>query len=147
MKFSHKLSDALHLLSYIVICHDGDLSSRRIASSIRTNPSTVRSLMTDLRKAGLLKTQQGSAEPELAKDPKDISMYDVFRAVDMEHNLLHVDKDTEPRCIVGGNIQDILADAYAEVQAAANAKMREISLQDIVDGILQAEAERPDKRA
>jgi DNA-binding IscR family transcriptional regulator len=135
VKFSHKLSDALHLLSYIVICHDGDLSSRRIASSIRTNPSTVRSLMTDLRKAGLLKTQQGSAEPELAKDPKDISMYDVFHAVDMEHNLLHVDKDTEQKCPVGGNIQGPLAKAYAEVEEAAFAKMREISLREIVDQI------------
>lgn len=70
MKFSHKLSDAVHLLAYIEIFPDDDLSSRAIARSIVTNPSMVRSLMMDLRKAGFLKTKQGSAEPELAKSRK-----------------------------------------------------------------------------
>lgn len=135
MKFSHKLSDAVHLLAYIEIFPDDDLSSRAIARSIVTNPSMVRSLMMDLRKAGLLKTKQGSAEPELAKQPEEISLYDIFAAVDMDHHLLHVDEDTEHKCPVGGNIQGPLAKAYAEVEEAAFAKMREISLQEIVDQI------------
>lgn len=135
MKFSHKLSDAVHLLAYIEIFPDDDLSSRAIARSIVTNPSMVRSLMMDLRKAGLLKTKQGSAEPELAKKPEEISLYDIFAAVDMDHHLLHVDEDTEQKCPVGGNIQGPLAKAYAEVEEAAFAKMREISLREIVDQI------------
>ncbi|MCD5514493.1 Rrf2 family transcriptional regulator [Lactobacillus delbrueckii] len=135
MKFSHKLSDAVHLLVYIEIFPDDDLSSRAIARSIVTNPSMVRSLMMDLRKAGLLKTKQGSAEPELAKKPEEISLYDIFAAVGMDHHLLHVDEDTEQKCPVGGNIQGPLAKAYAEVEEVAFAKMREISLREIVDQI------------
>ncbi|APP10474.1 transcriptional regulator [Lactobacillus delbrueckii subsp. delbrueckii DSM 20074 = JCM 1012] len=135
MKFSHKLSDAVHLLVYIEIFPDDDLSSRAIARSILTNPSMVRSLMMDLRKAGLLNTKQGSAEPELAKKPEEISLYDIFAAVGMDHHLLHVDEDTEQKCPVGGNIQGPLAKAYAEVEEAAFAKMREISLREIVDQI------------
>lgn len=135
MKFSHKLSDAVHLLVYIEIFPDDDLSSRAIARSIVTNPSMVRSLMMDLRKAGLLKTKQGSAEPELAKKPEEISLYDIFAAVGMDHHLLHVDEDTEQKCPVGGNIQGPLAKAYAEVEEAAFVKMREISLREIVDQI------------
>lgn len=135
MKFSHKLSDAVHLLAYIEIFPDDDLSSRAIARSIVTNPSMVRSLMMDLRKAGLLKTKQGSAEPELAKKPEEISLYDIFAAVGMDHHLLHVDEDTEQKCLVGGNIQGPLAKAYVEVEEAAFAKMREISLRKIVDQI------------
>ena len=138
MKFSHKLSDAVHLLAYIEIFPDDDLSSRAIARSIVTNPSMVRSLMMDLRKAGLLKTKQGSAEPELAKKPEEISLYDIFAAVDMDHHLLHFDEDTEQKCPVGGNIQGPLAKAYAEVEEAAFAKMREISMQEIVDQIKEA---------
>ncbi|MBT8843578.1 transcriptional regulator [Lactobacillus delbrueckii subsp. bulgaricus] len=135
MKFSHKLRDAVHLLAYIEIFPDDDLSSRAIARSIVTNPSMVRSLMMDLRKAGFLKTKQGSAEPELAKKPEEISLYDIFAVVGMEHHLLHVDEDTEQKCPVGGNIQGPLAKAYAEVEEAAFAKMREISLREIVDQI------------
>lgn len=82
-----------------------------------------------------MKTKQGSAEPELAKKPEEISLYDIFAAVGMEHHLLHVDEDTEQKCPVGGNIQGPLAKAYAEVEEAAFAKMREISLREIVDQI------------
>ncbi|MBT8848231.1 Rrf2 family transcriptional regulator [Lactobacillus delbrueckii subsp. bulgaricus] len=139
MKFSHKLSDAVHLLAYIEIFPDDDLSSRAIARSIVTNPSMVRSLMMDLRKAGFLKTKQGGAEPELAKKPEEISLYDIFAAVGMEHHLLHVDEDTEQKCPVGGNIQGPLAKAYAEVEEAAFAKMREISLREIVDQIKEGQ--------
>ena len=53
----------------------------------------------------------------------------------MDHHLLHVDEDTEQKCPVGGNIQTPLVKAYAEVEEAAFAKMREISLQEIVDQI------------
>ena len=53
----------------------------------------------------------------------------------MDHHLLHVDEDTEQKCLVGGNIQGPLAKAYAEVEEAAFAKMREISLREIVDQI------------
>ena len=34
MKYSYKLSDAIHLLSYLDIYKDGDLSSKAIANSI-----------------------------------------------------------------------------------------------------------------
>ena len=58
MKFSHKLSDAVHLLVYIEIFPDDDLSSRAIARSIVTNPSMVRSLMMDLRKAACYRLKE-----------------------------------------------------------------------------------------
>ncbi|MGZ1170449.1 transcriptional regulator [Lactobacillus delbrueckii subsp. bulgaricus] len=97
------MSDAVHLLAYIEIFPDDDLSSRTIARSIVTNPSMVRSLMMDLRKSTtcctLMKTRSKS------------------------------------ECPVGGNIQGPLAKAYAEVEEAAFAKMREISLREIVDQI------------
>ncbi|KRM03188.1 hypothetical protein FC60_GL001272 [Limosilactobacillus gastricus DSM 16045] len=50
MKFSYKFSDAIHLLAYLDIYQNGDLSSRRIADSIEANPSVVRNLMRDLKK-------------------------------------------------------------------------------------------------
>lgn len=142
MKFSHKLSDAIHLLSYLVIYKNDDLSSRAIAASIETNPSTVRSLMMNLKQAGLIDTRQGSATPELAKKPEDITMYDVFYAVDMDHELLHIDTKTEPKCIVGGNIQNTLKEEYGKVQNAALQEMKKITLQEIIDDILVRQSKK-----
>lgn len=67
MRFSNKLSDAVHILSYIDIYSDGDLSSQAIADSIGSNPSVVRRLMSRLTKAGLLQTRPGIVAPALAK--------------------------------------------------------------------------------
>ena len=137
MKFSYKYSDAIHILAYLDIYRDGDLSSRMIASSIEANPSVVRNLMRELKSAGLITTHQGSASSSLAKDPAEISLYDIYEAVDINHDLIHIDPKTNPACIVGGNIQNTLSDAYDQIQQAAFNEMKTISLQNIIDGILK----------
>lgn len=142
LKYSHKLSDAVHILAYLDIFHDGDLSSRAIAASIESNPSVVRALSSDLRKAGLLSSQQGVAKAELAKNPAEISLYDIFMAINADHNLLHIDPKTNPKCVVGGNIQAVLTDAYEQVENQAFAAMKKITLQAIIDQIKTREEER-----
>ena len=94
MKFSHKLSDAIHILAYLDIFKDGDRSSKQIAASIEANPSVVRSLMSDLRRAGLIQSQQGAPNATLAKDPANITLLDVYHALNMNHDLLHIDPYT-----------------------------------------------------
>lgn len=136
MKFSYKLSDAIHVLSYLYIYHDGDLSSRAIAKSIESNPSVVRQLMSDLREAGIIETRKGAAAPRLAKQPAEISLRDVYLAINMDHNLLHIDPKTNPQCVVGGNIQESLDGFYAKVQKAALDEMAAITLADVIDDIL-----------
>lgn len=136
MKYSYKLSDAVHILSYLYIYHDGDLSSRAIAKSVESNPSVVRQLMSDLREAGIIETRKGAAAPRLTKEPSQISLRDIYLAINMDHDLLHIDPKTNPQCIVGGNIQSSLDGFYARVQKAAFAEMSSISLADIIDDIL-----------
>lgn len=139
VRYSHKLSDAVHILAYIDICHDGDLSSTAIAASVESNPALVRRLMVALRRGGLLATQQGSATPKLARKPAAITLFDIYRAVEDDGNLLHVDDKTNPHCIVGGNIQDTLRVAYAEVQSAAENQMKTITLAWLIGDILTRE--------
>lgn len=136
MKFSHKLSDAIHILAYLDIFKDGDRSSKQIAASIEANPSVVRSLMSDLRRAGLIQSQQGAPNATLAKDPANITLLDVYHALNMNHDLLHIDLKTNPNCLVGANIQDTLNEVYAQVQVAAEAQLQATTLQDVITGIL-----------
>lgn len=135
MKYSHKLSDAIHILAYLIIYKDADLSSKAIAASIESNASVVRNLMSDLRKAGLITTRPGSATTTLSVEPSDITILAVFQAINMDHNLLHVDPKTNPQCIVGGNIQDALNMYYDDIQQTAFQRMKEITIQDITDDI------------
>jgi len=142
MRYSHKLSDAVHILAYIEIYHDDDLSSTAIAESVESNPGLVRRLMAALRTAGLLATQRGTATPEVMRDPTDISLLDIYRAVETDDNLLHVDDKTNPQCIVGGNIQETLREAYATVQTAAESQMATITLASLIADIWQREQQK-----
>lgn len=142
MRYSHKLSDAVHILAYIEIYHDDDLSSTAIAESVESNPGLVRRLMTALRTAGLLATQRGTATPEVMRDPTDISLLDIYRAVETDNNLLHIDDKTNPQCIVGGNIQETLREAYATVQTAAESQMATITLASLIADIWQRERQK-----
>lgn len=136
MKFSHKLSDAVHILAFVGIFAGGDLSSNAIAGSIEANPSMVRRLMSQLVKAGLLNSQPGKVALSLGREPEDISLLDVYQAVEENRNLLHIDEKTNPQCPVGGNIQDTLDNVYADVQRDAETSMAAHSLQEIMDDIL-----------
>lgn len=140
MKYSHKLSDAVHTLAYLAIFAGEDRSSTQIAASIEANASVVRKLMADLKRAGLILTRPGTADPVLSRKPAEINLKQVYYAVEMNHDLLHVDPKTNPACLVGANIQETLNEAYDQVQAAAEAEMEQITLQMIIDGILARHA-------
>lgn len=131
MRYSYKLSDALHIMTYIDLYPDGDLSSAAIANSIEANPSVVRGTMARLKKAGLLNNQPGVAKASLARPAEEISMLEVYQAVADNTDLLHVDPHTNPKCPVGANIQATLEEKYELIQQAAEAQMAQISLASI----------------
>lgn len=140
MKYSVKLSDATHILAYLVIfANDTAISktSTAIAQSIKANPSVVRKLMSDLKRAGLISNTKGAAKPKLAKPATQITLKDIYLALDGNHDLLHVDDNTNPNCPVGANIAATLDNAYAKVQAAALAELAKISLAAIVADLTQ----------
>lgn len=59
MKYSTKVSDAVHIMAYIALSGGCPLPSGKIAESIRTNPGYVRQMMSALRKSGLLSSVKG----------------------------------------------------------------------------------------
>ena len=132
MKYSTKLSDTLHILAFLSLGAEDRLTSARIAESVKTNPAYIRRLMAALKNAGLITNTQGQANASLTRPPEQITMLDVYRAAEGEKPLLHLDVDTNPACGVGIHIQLAIADFYQQVQQAAEQKMGEITLADIL---------------
>lgn len=133
MKYSTKLSDTLHILVFLSLVTDQRLTSTRIAESVKTNPAYIRQLMSALKAAGIISNTQGQANASLLRSPDEITMLDVYHAVEGNKPLLHLDVDTNPECGVGINIQLAIADFYLDVQQVAEQKMNEITLQDIIE--------------
>ena len=74
MKYPTRLSDAVHILAFIALYPDCDLTSNKLAESIQTNPAYVRQLMSALRKGGLLVSVKGHPRPALAREPEKITL-------------------------------------------------------------------------
>lgn len=143
MRVSTKFSDAIHILSFIYIYKNKiQLSSDNIARSVEISPVMVRKLMSQLKKAGLLETTHGSANPQLAQPIEDISLLDIFLAVEDNRHLFTIDYETNPQCVVGGNIQTALEKYYNEAEIAAKAKLEQIKLADVINTILISEKEK-----
>lgn len=137
MKYSTRLSDAVHILVFIHQSSSSTVSSSEIAVSIQTNPSYVRQIMAQLKAAGLISSSRGQATPELGKVPEKTSLLEIYKAVEKEKPLLHLDTHTNPECGVGVNIQLALADYYRQIQNDVENSMRNISLQDIINSYLE----------
>ena len=148
MRGSTRLSDAVHILAYIAMfAGTGATSSEVIASSVETNPTNVRKIMGQLRKGGLIVTVNGRPDPSLARSPERITLYDIHRCVDGDVPLIEVDRATNPRCVIGANIQSALERSYARLQHSAEEEMRTITLRDILQSISAAEmVHRPENR-
>lgn len=132
MKYSTRVSDAVHVLAFIALNPVNSLTSEKIAESIRTNPGYVRQLMSAMRVHELLFSVKGHPRPALSRDPSAISLLDVYRAVEGRKPLLHLDTHTNPECGVGVNIQLALQDYFDQVQKKAEDAMAQITLQDIL---------------
>ena len=141
MKYPTKLSDAVHVLAFLALHPGTAFTSERIAESVKTNPAYIRQLMSALRKAGLLASVKGHPRPTLVKEPEDITLLDVYRAIEGDKPILHQDTHTNPECGVGVNIQLTLRDYYDEIQKVAEDRMSTITLQNIIDTYRQKAGE------
>lgn len=130
-----QLSDATHIMAYVALHANDNLKSERIASSLNTDPTMVRRLMSKLRKAGLLLSTKGVARPTLACAPEDINLRQIYLAVSTRPELLSVDHDTSQNCPVGSVVPKVMASYYREIQSSAEGRMARITLQDVMNDI------------
>lgn len=137
MKYSTRLSDAVHLMVLIHLCECPTITSAVIAKSVQTNPSYIRQLMAQLKADGLLNSSQGQATPTLSCMPEKITLYDIYHAVEKGKPLLHLDTHTNRECGVGVNIQLALADYYEQIQKEVENSMKKITLQNVIDNYQQ----------
>ncbi|WP_424951492.1 Rrf2 family transcriptional regulator [Deinococcus sp.] len=126
-----QFSVAAHMLVLVQV-FPGPLSSESIADSVGVNPVVVRQVSGLLRRAGLLETRRGVAGATLTRPAEQITLLDVYRAVNAPQQVLKMHPHPNPQCSVGANIQTVLNTVYAEAQAALEARLARMSLADVV---------------
>ena len=137
MAMSTKLSVAIHILSLIDLGPADQVNSEWIAASVNTNPVVVRRLMSKLKKAILIHTSRGATQTYLLRKPEEITLYDVYEAVELEREVFNIHQNPNPNCLVGSTIQAALETQYDKVQHSMENELRQIYLSDVIQEIKQ----------
>lgn len=134
MQYSSRLPVAVHILLAIVEFEGKEkTTSTFLAGSVNVNPVIIRNTLGQLKTAGLVTVKAGEGGASLAKDPKDITLMDVFNAVEKEELLFHFHENPNPECPVGKNVHAVLDRRLFSIQEAMQKQMRSITLQDLID--------------
>lgn len=119
---------------------DERVKSGFLAKSVNTNAVVIRRLLSDLHEAGLVVSRTGySGGTCLTKDPKDITLLEIYRAVSHgEVFSLHRQKPDQD-CPVGKNIESVLCDLQKEIDRAIEERLGNYTLSDIILMIREGE--------
>ncbi|MGG3466740.1 Rrf2 family transcriptional regulator [Neobacillus pocheonensis] len=139
MSISSRFAVGIHILALIEINKDGVSSSEYLAGSVNTNPAVIRKIMGMLKKAGLVEVHPGIAGAKLARELSDITLLDVYKAVNVvqEKELFSVHDDPNPACPVGRNIQDTIGPLFSAAQLAMEKTLENVTLEEVVKDIVK----------
>lgn len=135
MRVSKNFPIAVH--SLLIMAQFGDTdktTSARIAQSTGSNAVTIRNLFIALKKHGLIESTTGkNGGVCLAKSPKDISLWDVYNAVETD-DIDEVFKFHEGSgsCAVGKNIYQLMSPHVNDAFEAMKDALRKVSLDTLM---------------
>ena len=139
MQISSRYTVAIHILAALEIGKDKICTSEVVADSIQNNPVVVRRLIGMLKRAGLVDVTIGCGGAHLLKPIQDISLFDVYQAVDVveDQKLFQIHENTNQKCIIGANIQNVLLTMLPKAQTAMENILKSYTMEDVVSGILE----------
>jgi len=144
---SSRFAFAVHVLALLSLQGGVPLSSEMIAGSVNTNPALIRRLLAMLAQAGLTTSQLGAGGGALlARSPEQITLLEVYHAVEDAQLLALHREDPNPACMVGRHIQGVLRGVIDEAQRAMEASLGTRTLADATADVVRAEKQRERKR-
>ena len=132
MTGNSRFAVSVHVLAYLAYKDGGQTTSAEIASSVDTNPVVIRRLLSALVRGRLVSAQKGVGGGfALASAPANITLLDVYRAVEPQpdHGLGRFAPNT--KCPVGARIETILRTAFFKAQAGMEAQLAGVSLLEV----------------
>lgn len=138
MQITSRLTMAAHMVCAIdYFGRTMPVTSTFLAGSIGTSPVMVRTIMGMLKQAGIISSSRGRTGITLARPLADISLLDLWRAVDQSdaESLFHFHENPCPQCPVGGNIHAALDGHLSDAQRALEDKLASVSLEVVANEV------------
>ena len=130
MKITSRFTVAVHTLLVIHFFEGKEkTTSEFIAASVNVNPVVIRRALLSLKAAGMVEVKAGSGGASIVKDLNDITLFDVYRAVDsVDGDIFHFHENPNPACAVGKNIHAVLDTHLADAQRALENELKKVTL-------------------
>jgi len=107
----------------------GPVTSDQLAQAMGTNPVVVRRVMAGLREQGLVHSEKGHGGGwTLAREPSDITLADIYRAVGAPTIIAMSHRSENPGCLVEQAVNDALGDTFREVEAIFLTRLGAVTL-------------------
>lgn len=134
---------ATHILTFLQSQRGEPASSELVASSVNTNPSLVRRLLSQLAGAGLTTSQMGAGGGALLARPgEDITLLDVYRAMDEDPCVIAIHRTPGPRCPIGRHVPDVLAGHLERAERALRDELARTTIAEITSEVVRRERRR-----
>ena len=136
MSVTSHFTIAVHALAALAVSAEHVVSSEQIAESVNTNPSFIRRVLGDLRRAGLIDSQAGAGGGlTLVCAPAEITLLDIYQAVTSAALFSLPVRPPNPACPVGAHIQPVLTTYFSAAEDALKQQLFSRSLADVIADI------------
>lgn len=133
-------SMAVHVLCGLAYEGDELVGSERLARTVRTNPSFLRTLIGQLREGGLVVTRLGKGGgSKLARPADRITLFDVYRVTEHRPALTTHDCTDSP-CVVAKGMQGVLKDLNTRIERTLETELSGTTIADLVSEYIQVKA-------
>lgn len=130
-----QFSIAVHVLAAIAN-YKSTFTSEVLAGSVNANPVFVKRILVKLSKAKLVRATVGkSGGYDLARSPNNISLLDIYSAVNPPSAFAIHTYAKSKGCVVSCNIKEVMSDVLVGTQNAIESELKQTTLADVVSNI------------
>jgi len=132
---STQFTVTVQMLMLIMVLKGKKVTSNMLSESTGANPIMIRQLYGKLKSAGILNVSTGMGVTTLARDPADISLWDIYMAVEeySPNELFKFHPNISKGCQIGRFFKEILGVHLDEAVQAMGEKMERISLAQLLE--------------
>lgn len=135
MHISTKCSVAIHCLIFIHEYGEKQkVTSKLLSLSTGSNSVTIRTIISALKKDGILSVKFGTGGAALNCPLDEITLYRICKAIepDFVSKLIGIHPLPSPLCPIGKNIHNVLDCSYQKIRDDVCHSLKNITLKDIV---------------
>lgn len=130
---SSRFTVAVHILALLTIENKAEpTTSEYLARSASTNAVVIRRILKMLGEAGLVEAQPGAhGGTTLARLPEQITLLEVYNAVESGHVFSFGNREPNPYCICGRSLEPVIKKVFHQAETALEKTLAGVTIADI----------------